>query len=1124
MSFPFTINKFLPINIKNTDAITGTYSGVSILNNGKTELVGDTVINGKVSIGKAPSAYEMDISGNANVSGGVYANALTVTGGITASGTQTITFGSNAPTMSGANISAGTIGQTQVSNGYLNLSSVQSVSGIKTFVDPPVLSGSSITAGTIGQTQVLNGYLNLSTAQDISGAKTFTESPLVPTVSPLGDYSNKVVNTQYLADTLYAFQIQDAYFQYPLPAPIGFIASNTIHNYLSTSTTSIKMPNETLLPYVGFRYIIYTERQWSSLPSSVPITTITGSTFVFNGQIVSSITMDVNNSFLEIICINITGSGVCWSVIRKDPNSLLSSSNTFTNTNTYSVSPVVPTVTPDTDNSTKVASTAFVNNYYNNRLTTTNTWTNTNTFSSSPIIKSQFVRSSLYATGTTLNISSGTLQPVYCLLPTGNMTITLPTASATFDGVVILFYRVGGTNTLTVNSASSNIYNYSLTFTNSILLARQTIRQIICQQNNGVYAWYYADGDELLYSSNNWYGANAYIVNPTFTLAQLVRVGALTDGNTAVGNLAQQSLQAGALNNFNFGSRSGQLLTTGGYNHCFGNETLQTATTAQHNMCIGYGSLAFTSGSFNTAIGSFAMVGNNGSENLAFGYNSGRVLNGSYNVNIGNYASWTAGASNTNNVVIGYNAQTFTNQIQNVLIGSNSSNGSNAGNNNNVLIGYGCTNSGAFTNSVCIGVGSVINASNRINLGSSTQETFCNGGVTIPSTKNLSLQGCLLSATQTYNTNNSVLSLTGAKMVYVTASSVTQLYLPLPTAADVGKIFTISKSGGATWSLALRRNVGTTFTIDYGGLATNEVYSMEVSEFTVDIMVMSSATSGVCYNVLYTTPTVFRNPIVYSSAFFLPPQSVIPGTRSAINTIVIGQDALIGVTSGTHANSNTVIGASAGKVISGNPSALTIIGREALGQSTGISDTVTALGYRSGWNLTSSASTRCLFLGDNCGVSSPTTAYTQSSCVGSNSVITASNQVVLGTASETVFVPGTLQVDNNYIASASPTLITGNTTLSGAVYQFYSVSLDAGNVTITLPTASADYLGCSITFRRVGSNSSNQIFASANNIIQADAFTTTDIIMAFSKYRSTITCMLLDATPSYAWFHYIFIN
>jgi Zn-dependent protease with chaperone function len=91
------------------------------------------VIDGKVSIGKATSAYHLDVSGNVNVSGAVSTNGLTATGGITANAAQAITFGTNAPTMSGANIGAGTIPISAVGGGYVNLSTAQDISGAKTF-------------------------------------------------------------------------------------------------------------------------------------------------------------------------------------------------------------------------------------------------------------------------------------------------------------------------------------------------------------------------------------------------------------------------------------------------------------------------------------------------------------------------------------------------------------------------------------------------------------------------------------------------------------------------------------------------------------------------------------------------------------------------------------------------------------------------------------------------------------------------------------------------------------------------------------------------------------------------------------------------------------------------------
>jgi len=86
-------------------------------------------------------------------------NYGTFTGGITASATQTINFGANAPTMRGDNIVANSIGQTQIDSGYLDLFSNQTIPfGTKTFTHPPVMSGASIGAGTIPYASLAPDY------------------------------------------------------------------------------------------------------------------------------------------------------------------------------------------------------------------------------------------------------------------------------------------------------------------------------------------------------------------------------------------------------------------------------------------------------------------------------------------------------------------------------------------------------------------------------------------------------------------------------------------------------------------------------------------------------------------------------------------------------------------------------------------------------------------------------------------------------------------------------------------------------------------------------------------------------------------------------------------------------
>lgn len=81
MSLPFSYNKFLPININGTDSITGTYGNVSILNNGKTELKGNTTIP-RLGINKnINSSYQVDVSGNINISGTYSVNGVPISSG-----------------------------------------------------------------------------------------------------------------------------------------------------------------------------------------------------------------------------------------------------------------------------------------------------------------------------------------------------------------------------------------------------------------------------------------------------------------------------------------------------------------------------------------------------------------------------------------------------------------------------------------------------------------------------------------------------------------------------------------------------------------------------------------------------------------------------------------------------------------------------------------------------------------------------------------------------------------------------------------------------------------------------------------------------------------------------------
>lgn len=179
-----------------------------------------TTIASVLNLGNSGNIINAYLYLNPTIAGtSIHTGAATFNGGITATASQTINFGTNAPYMRGDNIVANSIGQTQIDSGYLDLFTNQTIPfGIKTFANPPVMSGASITAtsipnsalqttvtldntastfsalktfsvapvmsgasissGTIGQTQISNGYLDLTTNQTItSGIKLFNTAP-----------------------------------------------------------------------------------------------------------------------------------------------------------------------------------------------------------------------------------------------------------------------------------------------------------------------------------------------------------------------------------------------------------------------------------------------------------------------------------------------------------------------------------------------------------------------------------------------------------------------------------------------------------------------------------------------------------------------------------------------------------------------------------------------------------------------------------------------------------------------------------------------------------------------------------------------------------------------------------
>jgi len=91
-----SINKLKNSWVSNdTTNLDGTYNKVSLLNEGKTEFKGDTLINTKLAINKnidSTNDYKLDVNGNVNFSGDLYKNGVLYDASLaTLNTTQTIT-------------------------------------------------------------------------------------------------------------------------------------------------------------------------------------------------------------------------------------------------------------------------------------------------------------------------------------------------------------------------------------------------------------------------------------------------------------------------------------------------------------------------------------------------------------------------------------------------------------------------------------------------------------------------------------------------------------------------------------------------------------------------------------------------------------------------------------------------------------------------------------------------------------------------------------------------------------------------------------------------------------------------------------------------------------------------
>jgi hypothetical protein len=151
----------------------------------------------------------------------------------------------------------------------------------------------------------------------------------------------------------------------------------------------------------------------------------------------------------------------------------------------------------------------------------------------------------------------------------------------------------------------------------------------------------------------------------------------------------------------------------------------------------------------------------------------------------------------------------------------------------------------------------------------------------------------------------------------------------------------------------------------------------------------------------------------------------------------------------------------------------------------------TAIGNEAGGQA--KTSNRCTFLGWNTSQDVSGNTYADSTAVGAGAKITASNQVVLGTADDTTIPKGKLLHNGVYQNYFDNTLLTANTTLNFPCNETYVCYETGTDFTITLPEiTSASQLGAKLIFTIVTDNgaSINFIRQGTNNKIILKGTTT----------------------------------
>ena len=228
----------------------------------------------------------------------------------------------------------------------------------------------------------------------------------------------------------------------------------------------------------------------------------------------------------------------------------------------------------------------------------------------------------------------------------------------------------------------------------------------------------------------------------------------------------------------------------------------------------------------------------------------------------------------------------------------------------------------------------------------------------------------------------------------------------------------------------------------------------------------------------------------------------------------LGFKALLGSSTVTsNGTSNCAIGDSALEYNTSGSNNVAVGHWSLLNNTTGSNNV--AIGSDAGKNYTSCSNNTYIGCNTDCSANN----LSNSTAIGYNSVITANNQIMMGTASETVKIPGGLQY-----SSAEISVSTINLSLS-TIKQFYFVNDNSFPIYIYLPNSMASPAndGITITFRRLYSTNSIIITpGTINSIYDYNGTRSTTSSLNISMTTNEYTCTLTFFAN--AWWVTGFVN